>query len=207
MPKGLDKSYGSFVPVRDMSQAVTRPPRSATPTLPTPDERTNAAFGWVDRSSGHRSAQFDTDRVLSGPPTASSGRKRMPRTASALTATSNRTALCAVGHEAVRGALITTPASLSFGGLSALSPKSATSQQPARLRALGQMLRALSTSIAKTLFVASPPPLRTGAGSLPLDRRDAEAGYGPTSSPWPTKCSLMHPIPRRLGLWCCAATA
>lgn len=186
---------------------MTRPPRSATPTLPAPDERTNAAFGWVDRSFGHRSAQFDTDRVLSGPPTASSGRERMPRIASALTANSNRAALTAAGLDAVRGVFITSTASLSFGGMSALSPKSATSQQPARLRALGQMLRALSTTIAKTRFVASPPPLWTGAGSLPLDRRDAEAGYGPTSSPWPTKCSLMHPIPRRPGLWCCAATA
>ena len=136
-------------------------------------------------------------------------RERMVRIASVQTETSHRPARIAARRRVRLGsrARASFPISLCSSGFAASFLHGAISRPGALKRFAGLDQRIPSPNIALAPFAASPPSTRTGRGSVPLDRRDGEAGSGPTSFKWPTKCLSTHLIPRRLGLWCCAGTA
>ena len=154
-------------------------------------------------------AQCGPGQGDAAPSAASSGRERMVRTATVQAETSHRPARNAARRGFRLGSFAKTSFLISIdpSGSAASLLNGARSRSGAQKRFAGQDLRIPSPNIALAPFAASPPSTRTGRGSVPMDRRDVEAGPGATSFTWQTKCLSTHPIPRRLGLWCCAGTA
>ena len=164
----------------------------------------SGGYGW---RSGRRARAVRTGPGRSGGDAARSGREKMVRTTTvqAKTYRPARNARRDILLDPCAATLIAISTCLS--GSAAFFPNRASSCPGALRRLAGRDLRIPSPDIALAPFAASPPSTRTGRGSVPLDRRDGEAGSGPTSFTWPTKCLSTHPIPRRPGLWCCAGTA
>ncbi len=213
LPKASCCRYGHIVPVRDSVLVMTRPLNGAPLGIFPPCS--------VDPMGSQRSQAGTADGRVEGPAqcepgqgdaalsVASSGRERMVRTATVQAETSHRPARNAARRGFRLGSFAKTTFLISIDpcGSAASLLNGARSRSGALRRFAGQDLRIPSPNIALAPFAASPPSTRTGRGSVPMDRRDVEAGPGATSFTWPTKCLSMHPIPRRPGLWCCAGTA
>ena len=179
------------------------PPRSVDPIG---IAAVSGGYGW---RSGRRARAVRTGPGRRGLTAARSGREKMVRTAT-VQAQTQRPARNAARRDFRLGSSADTLITISTcsSGSAAIIQNRASSRPGALKRLAGLDLRIPSSpDIALAPFAASPPSTRTGRGSVPLDRRDGEAGSGPTSFKWPTKCLSTHLIPRRLGLWCCAGTA
>jgi len=184
---------------------------SATRLLPALQQRSpgvaaaSGGYGW---RSGRRTRAARTGPGRRGPPAARTGREKMVRTAK-VQAHPHRQARIAARREAmlVTGADTLLANSTCPSGFAVIIQNRAIPSTVALKRLAGLDLRIPSPNIALAPFAASPPSPRTGRGSVPLDRRDVEAGPGAKSFTWPTKCLSTHLIPRRPGLWCCAGTA
>ena len=165
----------------------------------------SGGYGW---RPGRRTRAVRTGSGRRGHKAARSGRERMVRTAT-VQAQTQRPARNAARRDGRLGSSADTLIAISTcsSGSAAIIQNRARSRPGALKRLAGLNLRIPSPDIALAPFAASPPSTRTGRGSVPMDRRDGEAGSGPTSFKWPTKCLSTHLIPRRLGLWCCAGTA
>ena len=193
-----------------LGSVMTRPSMERHANFPALQRRPKKVAAVSGGSAGRRvegPAQSEPDQGEAASLGRKSGRERMVPTATFQPKTEHRPALSVVRRGLRLGSRVRALFAVTPSGVAASFLHSAISRPGPLKRFAGGDQRIPSPNIALAPFAASPPSLRTGRGSVPMDRRDVEAGPGATSSTWPIKCLSTHPTRRRPGLWCCAGTA